>query len=241
MPFRDSSFPFHFILPWKFRNQGIIKRWKCSFRASFQNIDINPLCWRRFVFFIMHRMKRIKSFHSLAGLVSWKFLVPICRFGWYALGKSRLRSLCFVSVAIGSSKIFYITVWSDDSAFSSFIVHSTSSSVVKSALRAFFEAIMQTFCQFLICCSRSVCAAANAKNLFRTRSWGVRHYRRIHSREEMSACVYFFALVDYAGRETWSLRKCTHFDPDSTTYRHIWLVKSTCMSRQVFRNVLEVF
>ena len=25
---------------------------------------------------------------------------------------------------------------------------------------------MQTFCQFLICCSRFVCAAANAKNLF---------------------------------------------------------------------------
>ena len=114
----------------------------------------------------MLRMKGIKSFHPLAGLVSWIFLVPIGRFGWYAPGKSRLRSLCFVSVTIGSPKIFWITVWNDDSAFPSFRGHSTSSSVVKSALRAFFEAIMQTFCQSLICCSLSVSATANARNLF---------------------------------------------------------------------------
>ena len=161
---RDSSSLLHFILSWKFRNQVIVKRWKCSFRTSFQNI--NPLCWRRFVFFITHRIKGIKSFHPLAGLVSCIFLVPVGRVGWYALGKSGLRRPCFVSVAIGSCKIFYTTVWSDDSAFPSCRGHSTSSSVVKSALRAFSEAIMQTFCQSLICCSRSVCAAANAKNLF---------------------------------------------------------------------------
>ena len=114
----------------------------------------------------MHRIKGMKSFHPLAGLVSCIFLVPVGRFGWYALEKSGLRSLCFVSVAIGSCKIFYTTIWSDDSAFPSCRGHSTSSSVVKSALKAFSEAIMQTFCQSLICCSRSVCAAASAKNLF---------------------------------------------------------------------------
>lgn len=113
----------------------------------------------------MHRIKGMKSFHPLAGLVSCIFLVSVGRFGWCALGKSGLRSLCFVSVAIGSCKIFYTTIWSDDSAFPSCRGHSTSSSVVKSAPRAFSEAIRQTFCQSLICCSRSVCAAANAKNL----------------------------------------------------------------------------
>ena len=61
---------------------------------------------------------------------------------------------------------YFIPVWSDDSAFPSCTGHSTSLSVVKSALRAFSEAIMQTFCQSLICCLRSVCTVANAKNLF---------------------------------------------------------------------------
>ena len=114
----------------------------------------------------MHRIKGMKSFHPLAGLVSCIFLVSVGRFGWWALRKSGLRSLCFVSMAIGSCKIFYTTIWSDDSAFPCCRGHSTLSSVVKSAPRASSEAIRQTFCQSLICCSRSVCATANAKNLF---------------------------------------------------------------------------
>ena len=90
-----------------------------------------------------------------------------------------------------------------------------------------------------ICVRRSKCKKSVRRG--RTRSRVVPDYRRIHSREKMPACVYFFALVDYAGRATWSPCKCTHFDPDSNTSRHVWLVKSTCMSRQVLRNVLEVF
>ena len=37
---------------------------------------------------------------------------------------------------------------------------------IKSFHPPFFEAIMQTFCQSLICCSRSVCSTANARKLF---------------------------------------------------------------------------
>ena len=79
-------------------------------RTSFQNVK--PLCLRRLGLFIMHRMKRVKSFQRHSGFgVSTFFESHGPLIGWYAFKRSALNSQRFLSSATGSSNIFCTTVW----------------------------------------------------------------------------------------------------------------------------------
>ena len=152
--------------PWKFYNQDFITAWWWIIRTSFQNFK--PLCLRWLGLFIMHRMKRVKSFQPHSGLVFrlfWGSHGPLI--GWYAFKRSVLKSLRFAYSAISSSKIFCSTVWSDESASLPWRSSSTNKSYIvysKSPLRSmrsFSVAMMHIFCQSLIGCSRSEDRAAH--------------------------------------------------------------------------------
>ena len=65
-------------------------------RTSYQNVK--PLCLRRLGLFIIHRMKRVKSFQPHSGFgVSTFFESHGPLIGWYAFKRSALNSLRFLS------------------------------------------------------------------------------------------------------------------------------------------------
>ena len=133
-------------------------------RTSYQNVK--PLCLRRLGLFIIHRMKRVKSFQPHSGFgVSTFFESHGPLIGWYAFKRSALKSLRFLSSATGSSKIFCTTVWYSaslscwsSSTNKSYIVYSKSPLRSK---RSFCVAMMHIFCQSLIGYSRSIDRAAH--------------------------------------------------------------------------------
>ena len=128
-------------------------------RMSFQNVK--PLCLRWLGLFIMHRMKRVKSFKRHSGFgVSTFFESHGPLIGWYAFKRNALNSLRFLSSATGSSNIFCTAVWysaslscRSSSTNKSYIVYSKSP---LRSMRSFCVAMMHIFCQSLIGYSRSV-------------------------------------------------------------------------------------
>ena len=128
-------------------------------RMSFQNVK--PLCLRWLGLFIMHRMKRVKSFQRHSGFgVSTFFESHGPLIGWYAFKRNALNSLRFLSSATGSSNIFCTAVWysaslscRSSSTNKSYIVYSKSP---LRSMRSFCVAMMHIFCQSLIGYSRSV-------------------------------------------------------------------------------------
>ena len=214
--------------PWKFYNQDLITAWWWIIRTSFQNVK--PLCLRWLGLFIMHRMKRVKSFQPHSGFgVSTFFESHGLLIGWYAFKRSVLKSLRFVSSAIGSSKIFCATVWSDEyaslpcrssSTNKSYIVYSKSP---LRSMRSFCVAMMHIFCPSLIVCSRSVDRAAHGPQtrqmavFDRSQSENyVRCCRLLAASVLLPSCRLTFVLTEPRSKVCWSVasrgsQKCETF------------------------------